>query len=444
MLGQRIKSYALNQTGQVPRYTSYPTAPHFIRDPEQAVREYKNGLDHIQDGEELSLYIHIPFCQKLCWYCGCNTNISMKYEPVESYTNRLIREIENIAWAINVQTKIKHIHFGGGSPSLLKIKEFQDIMRVIRENFTLSPDVEIAMEIDPRTVTEARVWAYAKEGINRVSIGVQDFNKKTLKAVNRPQPYHVTYQALQWFREYGIDNINIDLMYGLPHQTEQTICETIEKVASLNPDRVALFAYAHVPWMKKHMNQIKQEDLPDSESRFDLFNIASKELEARGMMPIGIDHFAKPEDELCQAYKNKTMRRNFQGYTTDTSETLLAFGASSISKFRHAYIQNYTEVSNYKSQDHAAQKFCNITLQHTQVSDLIQELMCYMNVKIPEGIEADLEMLSELQKQGIIKINNGHLTIEPEARQLVRIVCAAFDPEYQKVKDKQPRYAKAV
>lgn len=444
MNNNKIKPYIISQDRQVPRYTSYPTAPHFQSESVEAKAQYDNHIKEIQEGDELSLYVHIPFCQKLCWYCGCNTNISMKYEPVESYTDRLVREIKQAANKIQQTTKVTHLHFGGGSPSLLKVEEFSLIMQTLKRCFTFDSNAEIAMEIDPRTLTEAKVATYAKEGMNRVSLGVQDFNAETLRAVNRQQPFHLTYQAVNWFRAYGIRKVNIDLMYGLPHQNIDTMTSTIDMTLSLQPDRIAMFAYAHVPWMKKHMNLIKEQDLPNSELRYDMFEHASNILEQSGMTPIGIDHFAKEDDELFTAYQQRRMRRNFQGYTTDIAENLLAFGASSISKFRNGYTQNYTDVTEYKKHESPVHKYCEVTEQDKQVSALIQDIMCYMKADIPKGMDYNRETLNELESNNIIALKDQHIAVNPKATQAVRLVCSAFDPYYQASPQQQPRYAKAI
>ena len=264
---EQVKQEILNRNLCVPRYTSYPTAPHFKT--VDGHNEGKVWLGNLPKNSCVSLYLHIPFCTKLCYYCGCNTKVANKYTPIKTYLELLIKEISIISEAITPLHKVNKIHFGGGSPTILKPEDFAHLIKELRKSFNIQKNAEVAIEIDPRQVTEGKVATYAKYGVNRVSLGVQSFNQKVMASVNRPQPFHLTYEAFNLFNTYGIENINVDLMYGLPYQTVERVKRTAEYAALLKPKRIALFGYAHVPWLKKHMQLIDINTLPNAHDRYD-------------------------------------------------------------------------------------------------------------------------------------------------------------------------------
>lgn len=440
----------------VPRYTSYPTAPHFQALEDEAL--YPDWLRSLPSKSELSLYIHVPFCPKLCWYCGCNTKATRQYSPVEDYLHLVLQEIDLLSAKLGDGHVVKHVHFGGGSPTILSPSDFKKIMKKVKSCFYIHPDAEIAIEIDPRGLTEGKAATYAKEGVNRVSLGVQDFDGRVLSAINRPQPFHLSHDACILLRQYGINRINFDLLYGLPHQTLQTMKETIEKVIFLSPDRIALFGYAHVPWMKKHMRLIDDNALPDSSARFDLFEVGAENLEAAGYEPLGIDHFAKPEDELVHAASVGQLKRNFQGYTSDKSKILIGIGASSIGQLRQGYIQNARDIPSYKRSILAgklpAQNFYTLSDDDCLRSSIIERLMCDFKANIPElcyehnfpehYLDHEVGLLGQYEEQGFLKIGqNGSISINPAAKSMARTVCSVFDA-YIDPENKQPKHSKAI
>lgn len=438
----------------VPRYTSYPTAPHFkaLEDKEVPAGWFAS----VDEANGISLYIHIPFCQQMCWYCGCNTKVTRKYSPVESYLHLLKKEISHMAVALGGRRKVQSIHFGGGSPGIIEPQDFADLMVHIRQCFEVLPSAEVAIELDPRGVTESKIAVYAKSEVNRLSVGVQDFDEEVMASVNRHQPFHLTYNTVQLAREYGIEAINFDLIYGLPHQNVKATEQTIEKVLMLEPDRIAFFGYAHVPWMKKHMRLIDERALPDKSLRYDLFEVGERLLLRGGYQSVGIDHFAKPGDSMLDARDQRHLNRNFQGYTTDSCQTLLAIGASSIGQFDQGFIQNYTDMPHYsaavENEELPVQKICDISYEDKVRSRVIKELMCYFDVDLNRicadfGLGADyfsdvLDGLKPYVEEGFVSIDGNVIKIEGGAKQTVRLVCAEFDSYFNP--DITQKHAKAV
>jgi oxygen-independent coproporphyrinogen-3 oxidase len=394
----------------------------------------------------------------MCWYCGCHTKITRRYDPVAEYAQLMMREIELIAGTIPKQHHVTNIHFGGGSPGMLRADDFENIMARIRQYFHVHQDAEIAIEIDPRGLSEENVIAYANSGVNRISLGVQDFDDKVLESVNRQQPFELSETAVHLFRRHGITKFNFDLLYGLPHQTPQIMKETIEKALSLDPDRISLFGYAHVPWMKKHMRLIDEASLPDKNMRYDLFETGSNLLEKAGYLSIGIDHFAKSGDSMAVAAQKETLHRNFQGYTTDRTDALIGIGASSIGKMPEGYVQNAVDMPHYREAilagKLAVQKFCPISLQDKLHGAVIERLMCDFKVDLgseciragfPENyLDKYLSDLEEFKNDELIEITNKrNIKISPNAKHIVRIICSVFDEYMVKISD-TPRHAKAI
>ncbi|MDB2414473.1 oxygen-independent coproporphyrinogen III oxidase [Rickettsiales bacterium] len=433
---------------QVPRYTSYPTAPHFSADMDG--NKYAKWLSNLADDQGISLYFHIPFCVKMCSYCGCHTTITNRYDPIEEYVRILLDEIRLVAKNIGKKKIVSDIHFGGGSPSFLRNEDFLQIMQVTRQLFDIAENAEIAVEIDPRNITEDKVAAYAQAGVNRISMGVQDLNEDVQIAINRVQPFEMVKQTVDYLRQYGINAINMDLIYGLPLQSLEYIKKSVELVASLNPNRIALFGYAHVPWMKSHMRLIKDEDLPNACSRLDLYNLAVEEICKRGYTQVGIDHFVKDDDNMAIALKNKKLHRNFQGYTTHKTSVLIGMGASSIGAFPEGYVQNNTNIKLYKEAIAEGKlpiiKGIEINDDDRLRRDIINSIMCDMEVDIEKicarhGVSSDIFIsnIAEIQtlaKDGLVFIDGMKIKMNLKARSLARIVCAAFD-KYLKKEEKK-------
>jgi oxygen-independent coproporphyrinogen-3 oxidase len=428
---------------RVPRYTSYPTAPHFSAAIGEA--DYRAWLATLDPGEPISLYTHIPFCDSMCWFCGCYTKIVGRYEPVQAYLASLHGEIRTLAAALPARLTARHLHWGGGSPTMLRPEDWLALIDLLRSHFDVAADAEIAVELDPRDTTEAYVAALARVGVNRVSIGVQDFDPVVQAAINRDQPFEVVERVCGWLRHHGITRINLDLMYGLPHQTEARVLSMVERAVSLSPSRIALFGYAHVPWMKSHQRLIDEATLPDVAARWQQLTAATRALTDCGFQPVGLDHFARPDDGLSRAVANGRLRRNFQGYTTDDALTLLGLGASAIGSLPPGYVQNVAPLQDY----HRAVAADRLPIARgIRLSDddrlrrrIIEDLMCDLAVDIDavcadfggdaDGLASGLDQLSPLVEDGLTLINGHRVTVTEAGRPFVRVVAAAFDAYLQ-------------
>ena len=439
---------------RVPRYTSYPTAPHFT--PAVGGERYGRWLAELPADAELSLYLHIAYCAEMCWFCGCHTKITQKYAPVADYMDALWREIDMVAAQVPRRMTVRHIHFGGGSPTILTPEDFVRTVQSMRDRFDVKADAEVAVELDPRTADQAYVEAMARSGVTRASIGVQDFNDDVQKAINRIQPYAVTEQVIRWLREAGVPDINMDLIYGLPYQTIESLRHTIDLAAAFSPKRIALFGYAHVPWMKKHQRLIPEAALPNGEERWAQYEMAERRLvEEHGYVAIGLDHFARADDELAIALREKRMHRNFQGYTTDEAPVLIGFGASGIGSLPQGYVANEGTIHAYKDLIRAG---TFATARGVPVSDddrlrraVIERLMCDLEIDLDAVaarfgqsgavFEPELAALAGMRDDGICTIDGRRITITDDGRPLVRAVCAAFD---KYLKAGEQRHSKAV
>lgn len=424
---------------RVPRYTSYPTAPHF--GPRVDAARYATWLGALAPDTPLSLYAHVAYCAEMCWFCGCHTKATKKYAPVADYLEALLAEISLVASKLPSRMGVRHIHFGGGSPTVLTPDDFTRMVDAMRARFDLLPGAEVAVELDPRTADEAYVEAMAKAGVTRASIGVQDFNPKVQAAINRIQPFEVTERVILWLRAHGIGAINMDLCYGLPHQTVESVIETVERGASLAPARIALFGYAHVPWMKTHQRLIPEDALPDMAERWRQYEAASARLQALGYVAIGLDHFALPDDELVLAQRSGALHRNFQGYTTDSAPALIGFGASAIGSLPQGYVANEIAIDRYKAIVREGRlpiaRGIEITGEDRLRRAIIERLMCDMEVDLDEvlaahgaageSFESELASLAALEADGIVRREGRRLVMTEEGKPLVRAVCAAFD-----------------
>ncbi|MCR9215375.1 MAG: oxygen-independent coproporphyrinogen III oxidase [Proteobacteria bacterium] len=423
----------------VPRYTSYPTAPHFSGAVTAEI--YKGWLQTLNPDEPLSLYLHVPFCKKMCWYCGCNTKVVARYDPVSDYADLLRQEISLLSNTLPGRFRISHIHWGGGTPTILSGDDFTSIMSLIAREFDYTENAERAIEIDPRTVDRQKIRTLAEADINRASLGIQDFSPRVQQAINRVQSYELTEEVVHTLRQAGIEKLNFDLMYGLPTQTVEDILRTVDLSHQLGPNRIALFGYAHVPWMKSHMKLIKDEDLPDTEARLQQSEWAAQRLLDLGYKQVGFDHFASVTDDMVLALEAGTLQRNFQGYTTDTATTLIGIGASSIGKSPMGYVQNSTPIHDYKAAlEHGhfpVAKGIETTIDDDMRRQVIERLMCDLSVDLSaiaakydqelSYFSVELEALSEFEEEGLVILTNGKLSITPSGRQLVRVICALFD-----------------
>lgn len=446
-------SEIIKKAGNLPRYTSFPTANHFKSNICQS--DVQSWIGAIDVDRPISLYFHIPYCRQLCWYCGCHTSVTNKEEKIYDYLDLVIQEMDQrlaiLGRGVKGKLKVSHIHFGGGSPTIIPATRFESFMQAVRDRFDVLDTAEIAIEVDPREVTEAKVAAYAFSGVNRASFGVQDFDLGVQKAINRVQPFRTVFDAVNLFYTYGIKNINLDLIYGLPHQNTEIMVTTVEKALLMQPARISLFGYAHVPWMKSHMRLINEADLPDSLSRMKLFEIASHILTDAGYKAIGLDHFVKPEDEMALAETKGYLRRNFQGYTTDQAEVLFGFGLSSISALPMGYWQNSLDMKAYRKLVGEGKLPINkgiaLSEEDQERRRLIEQVMCQYRVdlsdtSLPNGeVSSIKEDLAPLEEAGIISIEDGVVTIGIEVRQFSRIVASKFDPYLQNVGDQHGKVA---
>ncbi|MEY8096697.1 oxygen-independent coproporphyrinogen III oxidase [Falsihalocynthiibacter sp. S25ZX9] len=423
---------------RVPRYTSYPTSPHFSADvgPETFV----NWISAIPEGRQISLYVHVPFCRRLCWFCACRTQGTTSDAPVRAYLEVLKAEIELLRATLPKGVTLERLHWGGGTPTLLAPDMMTELAEAIYSVAPLAPDGEFSVEIDPNEIDDARLDALAKAGMNRASIGVQDFDPEIQKTIGREQSYELTESAITAIRARGIASLNADILYGLPHQTPEKITQSVQKLLSLSPDRVALYGYAHVPWMARRQNMIPEEALPSPQERLALFEVARKLFEWDGYTAVGIDHFALPSDGLSIAQKAGRLRRNFQGYTEDTSDVLIGLGASSISRFPQGYTQNAAATSQHiaaiRGGNFSTKKGHSFSANDKLRGRLIEVLMCDFKIDTGQiakefGLpKAEILLLIEpvaSQFSDVVSLSNGVLKIPPAFRPLTRVIARAFD-----------------
>ncbi len=442
-----------------PRYTSYPTAPHFNESftHENYIDEIvkTNQGNHLPD---LSLYFHLPFCDTLCYFCGCNMIVTRNRDRIRNYVKYLKLEIDLIRSHLSSERKVAQLHWGGGTPTHLNPDEINDLSSYINTHFEFNPDAETGCEIDPRELTREHLAALRNGGFNRISMGVQDFNKKVQKAVNRIQPEDMTRQVVAWVREMGFESINLDIMYGLPYQSAETFEKTIDRVVDINPDRIALFNFAYVPWLKKHQSLIKPDDLPTAEEKLNTLKMSIEKLTDAGYVFIGMDHFAKPEDELAVALREKKLYRNFQGYSTHAGADLYAMGATSISQFGRVYAQNYKKEKKYLA---ALDKNILPTARGYYLSDddvlrrrVITKLMCDFELdfkSIENEFDIDVETyfnwglgnLKEMIADDLVVIENRSLKVTPMGRMLIRNIAINFDGYIEREED-NARYSRTV
>lgn len=422
-----------------PRYTSYPTAPQF--GPEVGPREHDAWLREIAGASApVSLYLHVPFCRSICHYCACTTKATRRDEPILAYADRLRREIELVADRTG-RVAVSHIHWGGGTPNLLPADIFDRLVLDLCERFEIEPDAEHAIELDPRRVTSEGARRLKASGVTRASLGVQDFDADVQQAIGRHQPFETVRSAVGALRAAGVAGLNFDLVYGLPRQTMRSVSETVRLAASLGPDRVALFGYAHVPWFRANQRLIDEAALPDPSARLDLAETAREALQDAGYAPVGVDHFAKPTDALRRAARDGRLRRNFQGYTTDRSETLIGMGPSAIGRTPRGYVQNASDVAGWaRSIDAGALATTRgraLTSEDRARASVIEAIMCDFAVDLADAARAhgfgprlfvdDLPKLTSLVEQEFVRLDGWTLEIVRDGPALARIVASAFD-----------------
>lgn len=424
-----------------PRYTSYPPATSFNED--MTVAQYRQAVEAIPAQEAFSLYLHVPYCKKLCHYCACNTQPTMNHDVLSNYLHIMHREINNLSSlsASAEQRKISKLHFGGGSPNMMSEKDIGLMMGELSQRFNFGSAREISMELDPRLVTVAQAKVLKMVGITRISLGAQDFNPDVQKAIGRIQSFAQVARACFELREAGIKNINLDLMYGLPKQTPETIIDTAELAVALKPDRIALFSYAHVPQVKKHQHSLEKHGIPSLAESLALEQAARHILLESGYVAIGMDHFALPTDPMAMSLARGALRRTFQGYTDDTATHLLGLGASSISQTGDYFFQNARDAGEYRDLI-SREGFAVIRGLKKAEGDnfraaLIEKLMCNMEVDV-EAIAAEhgqelsslnnsLRALAPFEMAGVVERSGYVIKLSIQSRMAVRVVASLFD-----------------
>ena len=423
---------------RVPRYTSYPTAPHFAGGVTPDI--FVQWIEAIPAHSEISLYMHVPFCRRLCWFCACRTQGTSSDTPVLAYAKVLRAEIALLKRHLAPGVRLSRLHWGGGTPTLLPAETMRDLAATVFEAVPLADGAEFSVEIDPNEIDAARLDALAASGMNRASIGVQDFDPEIQKAIGREQPYELTKQVVDMIRDRGIASLNADILYGLPMQTNARIADSVQKLLTLNPDRVALYGYAHVPWMSRRQQMIPSDSMPTPQERLALFETARNLFVWDGYDEIGIDHFARPTDGMAKAANAGTLRRNFQGYTDDTSPVLVGLGASSISRFPQGFAQNASGTADHTKairegqfSTHRGHMFSGEDVMRARI---IEALMSDFHVSrdeilsnhavTPERLDAMLRNAADAFP-GMVKLDANGLSIHPHGRPLTRMIARAFD-----------------
>jgi oxygen-independent coproporphyrinogen III oxidase len=423
---------------RVPRYTSYPTAPHFGA--EVGPGDFVRWIKAIPEASEISLYVHVPFCRRLCWFCACRTQGTTSDAPVAAYVKTLKAEIALLGAHLPRGVTLSRLHWGGGTPTLLSADLMRDLAETIFAVAPMAEDGEFSVEIDPNEIDDARLDALAAMGMNRASIGVQDFDPKIQAAIGREQGYHLTRDVAERIRARGVASLNADILYGLPFQTGPRISDSVQKLLTLSPDRVALYGYAHVPWMSRRQQMIPSDAMPTPEERLSLFEAARQLFLWDGYVEVGIDHFAKPEDGMARALQAGSLRRNFQGYTDDPAPVLIGLGASSISRFPQGFAQNASATAQHAKairdgqfSTHKGHRFQGEDLLRARI---IEALMCDFRVSRDELLRdfdtspARIDSLFRDAKAGfgdMVRVTEDDFIIPERARPLTRMIARAFD-----------------
>jgi oxygen-independent coproporphyrinogen-3 oxidase len=439
-----------------PRYTSYPTALEFSED-----FKYDEYLKFLEEGKDkLSIYVHLPFCRSACYFCGCNVVFTSKESKLSQYVEYLKKEIDILAKHLDTNREVVQFHFGGGTPTFYSAFELDEIVSYIKKAFpNWSKDAEISVEIDPRFFNQEQMEVFKKHGFNRISFGVQDFDEKVQEAVHRIQPYDLTKNAVELARSYGIDSINVDLIYGLPYQSLESFKKTLDLVLTLNPDRLAVFNYAHVPWLKKTMRKFDETTLPTPAVKLAIFQYTMEFFEANGYKMIGMDHFAKPEDELFNAIEKGELHRNFQGYTTKGGANLIGIGLTSIGEGARYYAQNTKDMKLYeKAIDSGRLPFeRGVVLSDYDYirKHVIMELMANfaidiarvekeLNINFKEYFKDAINNLQEFINEGLVELSDSKLQVSPTGTLLIRNIAMPFDAYMKKYFGNKKSFSKTV
>jgi oxygen-independent coproporphyrinogen III oxidase len=453
----RIEGETLNVTQEIldrynipgPRYTSYPTAPEWVdsfgpSNYEQALKKSNEA----KPARPLSIYMHLPFCDRLCLFCGCNVVINKNHNVLIPYLEKLKWEMAKLAEIVDTSRPVVQFHWGGGTPTYLNASQLEDLFFYVKERFSFASDSEIGIEIDPRVTADDQLRTLRRLGFNRISMGIQDFNPVVQKTVRRIQPYENTKAIFDACRALKFESINIDLIYGLPHQTAESFVDSVDKVIGLGPDRIAMFSYAHVPWLKKQQGAIARH-LPQGMDKYQIFRAGIERFTSAGYRYIGMDHFARPDDELCHAQSNRTLHRNFQGYTTKAGADLLGAGVSSISSIEKVYAQNYRDLKDYSS---AIGRNHLPTMRGIELSEddiirraVISRLLCHcvlhkneieseFNIRFDDYFGDELARLNSLRKDGLVSLSDGTILVTMLGRIFIRNVGMMFDKYLQKPK----------
>jgi len=423
---------------RVPRYTSYPTAVQFSSAVD--AETYKRWLAALPAQTPTSIYLHVPFCAELCLYCGCHTTVARRYTPISDYVALLESEISLIG-ALLAKPPVTQIHWGGGTPTILLPRDLMRITEALRANFTIAPVTETAIEIDPRSLSREHISALTEMGVSRASLGAQDFEPAVQLAIRREQSFEQTARVAEWLRGAGIARLNLDLMYGLPHQSVATMTRTAKRVLALEPDRIALFGYAHVPWIKRHQKLLPEDALPDSGERFAQSSAAAEVFAGAGYRRIGLDHFAREGDALVSRQREGRLHRNFQGYTADEAGNIIGFGPSAIGSLSEGYVQNTPSMVSYRSailsNQPATARGVALTGEDRLRGRVIERLMCDLQVDVaeicgaygarPDHFAAEFSVLNDYVQDGIVERTGMRIRVPDEARAFVRSVCAVFD-----------------
>jgi len=447
-----------------PRYTSYPTAVQFRDDFDgqsyaEAVTVSNENSQRAATPQPLSLYFHIPFCDTVCFYCGCNKVVTKDRSKAAPYLERLHKEIEMQAAIFNSDRPVDQLHWGGGTPTFISHQEIETLMSVTRQHFNLHDDDsgEYSIELDPREVTDETLGLLRKVGFNRVSLGVQDFDAQVQKAVNRIQSEEKTLAVINEARKLGFKSISVDLIYGLPFQTQESFATTVEKIIEVSPDRVSVFNYAHLPEMFKPQRRINVDDLPSASEKLAILKLTMEQFAQNGYIYIGMDHFAKPEDELAVAQKNNTLYRNFQGYSTHADCDLIAMGITSINQVGNSYSQNVKTLDEYYERIDAGvfPIYRGIKLDADDLlrRAVITQLICHFklefkaiedqfNIKFPEYFAMELSEFGPMINDGLVKIDDHVIDVLPPGRLLIRNICMIFDKYLRDTKSRS--YSKVI
>lgn len=438
----------------IPRYTSYPPATQLTANFSElnfrsaiAISNYKKT--------PISLYCHIPFCETPCYFCGCNTVITQRKEFAEPYIQYLARDIEQTASLIDSKRKVHQLHWGGGTPNYLNLNQIEFLWNTINRHFSIDRTAEVSIEINPRYIDKNYIYVLKSLGFNRVSFGIQDFNHQVQKAINRVQPEEMLFDVMNSIRSAGFDSVNVDLIYGLPYQTLATFRDTIYKTIQLNPDRIAVFNFAYVPWLKPVQRNLPIEALPTASEKLAILQMTIEELTNNGYVYIGMDHFAKPDDELAIAQSQGQLHRNFQGYTTKPESDLFGFGMTSISMLHDVYVQNQKRIKDYyRAIDEGLFPIeKGVSLSHDDIlrRTVIMELMCQfrlsqedLEAKYHLGFDLDFDRyfspeiseLKALEADGLIKVFADGIEVTPTGRLLIRNIASVFDTYLQKHSDR--------